>query len=68
MINLFNCIHYCLVCNKTEKCKNENCDFRNHFLCHGYCYAKLSFFNQVEYEKIIIKLKEFQKMEIIKND
>ena len=64
---MFNCVHYCLLCNKTEKCKQEFCDFRNLLLCHGFCYAILDKDMKIEYDKIIHVLKQFQKMEILKN-
>ncbi len=54
---MFNYIHYCLLCNKTEKCKKESCDFRNLLFCHGFCYAKLDSNSKNIYDNIITTLK-----------
>ena len=59
---MFNCLHYCLLCNKTEKCKQEFCDFRNILLCHGFCYARLNEFQKVEYDNIHDQLREFNNL------
>ena len=32
--------HYCPICKKHEKCKEEKCDFSNFLGCHSSCYAK----------------------------
>jgi len=32
--------HYCLVCKEAEVCSEKDCDYRELFNAHGYCYGK----------------------------
>ncbi len=34
-------IHYCWVCDVEEECREEKCDYRDRFKCHGYCMGKV---------------------------
>lgn len=45
--------HYCLICQKIEKCSGEKCNYSKMLLVHIDCFAILTPAERREHEKII---------------